>query len=652
MRQHLTDRTVVAVSPRESQVTSGLVSVVGLGYVGLPLAFRLEERGYRVLGIDTDAEKISTLRSKVAPQLTPEEQAQLARSAVRLFQNPEHVYLRRAAVVIVCVPTPVDEAHMPDLGPLTRAIESIGTYLSPGQLIIVESTVNPGVCDEVLLPILESRSGLSAGTDFFFAHCPERINPGDAKWTVATIPRVVGAGDPESLVRARTFYESVIDAEIFPMASLKEAEAVKIVENSFRDINIAFVNELAMSFHRLGIDVMRVIEGAATKPFSFIPHTPGCGVGGHCIPVDPILRALNYEAVTYILPVLSAEVGTFYYLSENEIVRMVDSGRWEVGSHGYHIHEFIETAEDGSEGAALTNRMWHAEHGELETLSEYRARVRNDLVDSRSRLEEFLDSPIETFAFPFGEFGQLPSNAAEAYDHIMDVVSDTYEIAFYQWWPGEGYTYNYPSEEVLMRRIGVEPTWSGEDLLAFLQEGLPKELPYDDTLDRNRGWRTTWGDFFIENGGLTVAAAPDSSGASVLLDGTGHWEDYRVEMVLTSPARTGVSVYVRFRDNENTAVCNFGNGFVHVEQTVEGAHRVIQGTRDRSIVIPEGPFPITISVAGRTLTCTLDGGISVTSTFLDRSLDRGGVGIKVWDPKLGESGIVLDTLSVSPASAP
>lgn len=287
MRQHLTDRTSAVAPPRSSNVTPGLVSVVGLGYVGLPLAFRLEERGYRVVGIDTDSEKVRALRSKVAPQLASEEQAQLARSAMRLFQDPEHAYLRRAAIIIVCVPTPVDDAHMPDLGPLTRAIESIGTYLSPGQLVIVESTVNPGVCDEVLLPILESRSGLTVGTDFFFAHCPERINPGDEKWTVATIPRVVGAGDAESLARARTFYESVLDAQVFPMASLKEAEAVKIVENSFRDINIAFVNELAMSFHRLGIDVMRVIEGASTKPFSFIPHTPGCGVGGHCIPVDP-----------------------------------------------------------------------------------------------------------------------------------------------------------------------------------------------------------------------------------------------------------------------------------------------------------------------------------------------------------------------------
>lgn len=390
------------------------------------------------------------------------------------------------------------------------------------------------------------------------------------------------------------------------------------------------------------------VRGERTLPERSFVLTFDDGSKESYYPVDPILRALQYEAVTFILPVLSAEEGTFYYLSENEIERMVDSGRWEVGSHGYDIHSFIKTAEDGSEGAALTNRAWLENRGALETLDEYRARVRADLVDSRSRLEEFLDRPIESFAFPFGEFGQLPSNTADAYETIMDAVADTYESAFYQWWPGSGYTYNYPTDGLLMRRIGVQPTWSGDYLLSFLEGGLPKALPYEDALDRDRGWRTTWGDFSVEDGALALAAAPDSSGASVLLDGTGHWEDYEVEMRLTSPAQTGVTVYLRFADNDNHAVCNFGNGFVHVEQTVAGEQRVIQGTRDPSIQIPEGPFAVTVSVEGRAVTCTLDGGVSAATTFLDPSLTRGGVGIKVWDPVLGESGIELDEFTVSP----
>jgi nucleotide sugar dehydrogenase len=151
----------------------------------------------------------------------------------------------------------------------------------------LESTVNPGVSESIVLPVLEKKSGLTGGKDFSLAHCPERINPGDPKWHVENINRVVGSLDATGLTKAVKFYESILTGSVMRMGSLKEAEAVKVVENSFRDINIAFVNELARSFTKLGIDVVRVIDGAATKPFAFMAHYPGCGVGGHCIPVDP-----------------------------------------------------------------------------------------------------------------------------------------------------------------------------------------------------------------------------------------------------------------------------------------------------------------------------------------------------------------------------
>ena len=190
-------------------------------------------------------------------------------------------------VIVICVPTPVTESHLPNLGPVRLSAKSIAPYIKPGQLIVLESTVNPGVCEEFILPILEEGSGMKAGKDFYLAHSPERINPGDDKWNVENTPRVVGSLEERGLEKALAFYRSILTSEIKAMKSLKEAEAVKVVENSFRDVNIAFVNELAMSFSHLGIDVVNVIEGASTKPFSFLPHYPGCGVGGHCIPVDP-----------------------------------------------------------------------------------------------------------------------------------------------------------------------------------------------------------------------------------------------------------------------------------------------------------------------------------------------------------------------------
>jgi len=193
----------------------------------------------------------------------------------------------QADIVVICVPTPVDEERNPDLTPVKSASERIAAHLHKGQLVVLESTVHPGTCEEIIIPILEQGSGLRSGEDFDVAHCPERINPGDSYWPVQRIPRVVGATSKKALARAAAFYRSILDALVYEMDTIREAEAVKVVENSFRDINIAFVNELAMSFDKLGIDVVHVIEGASTKPFAFMPHYPGVGVGGHCIPVDP-----------------------------------------------------------------------------------------------------------------------------------------------------------------------------------------------------------------------------------------------------------------------------------------------------------------------------------------------------------------------------
>lgn len=262
-------------------------TVVGLGYVGLPLALLAKQKGHDVIGIDYNKTKVKMIREGKSP-FVDEEIATLIRQ-VPLVATSAYTPVEHADTVVVCVPTPIDDNCMPDLTPVVAACTQIAKHLGhrQEQLIIIESTINPGVCEEIVLPILEKQSHLRCGEDFYLAHCPERINPGDATWNVRNIPRVVGGFDATSLRLALEFYESVIDAPIKPMQSLKEAEAVKVVENSFRDINIAFVNELAMSFTRLNIDVVNVIEGASTKPFSFMPHFPGVGVGGHCIPVDP-----------------------------------------------------------------------------------------------------------------------------------------------------------------------------------------------------------------------------------------------------------------------------------------------------------------------------------------------------------------------------
>lgn len=264
--------------------TKKSVCIIGLGYVGLPLAVQCALKGYEVYGLENDTEKNALINSGKSP--IKEEFLDDNLPKIKLVATNDPSVIKKSDVVIVCVPTPVDETFMPDLTPVKIATQTIVENLNPGQLVVIESTINPGVCEEVVEPIF-AKAGFTVGKDYELSHCPERINPGDPKWDVTNIPRVVGSFTEQGLKTSVAFYESVIDASIMPMKSVREAEATKIMENSFRDINLAFVNELAKSFDKLGIDVIDVIKGASTKPFAFMPHWPGCGVGGHCIPVDP-----------------------------------------------------------------------------------------------------------------------------------------------------------------------------------------------------------------------------------------------------------------------------------------------------------------------------------------------------------------------------
>ncbi|MFH1257092.1 MAG: nucleotide sugar dehydrogenase [Candidatus Diapherotrites archaeon] len=262
------------------------VCIVGLGYVGLPLALRCAEKGLDVHGFDVSESIVKALnngKSHIKDDALEKKAAQLKG---KIFASSDEKVLAKAETIVVCVPTPVDEKHLPDLSFVESACKAVAKSLRKGMLVVVESTVSPGTVRGVCLPLLE-KSGLKAGKDFFLAHCPERIDPGNKKWPVEKIPRVLGGISEQCAGKAKAFYGKIIDAEIVVLNSVEAAEAVKITENTFRDINIAFVNELARSFDKLGIDVKEVIKGASTKPFGYMPFYPGPGVGGHCIFCDP-----------------------------------------------------------------------------------------------------------------------------------------------------------------------------------------------------------------------------------------------------------------------------------------------------------------------------------------------------------------------------
>ena len=259
------------------------VTVVGLGYVGLPVACLCAHK-YNVIGADIDKDRISSLKEGKCPIKDEKLEVSFKKIKDKLeFTSNVEEAVSQSNIVLICVPTPVDKNHIPDLTALKSATTSVSNAMKENTLVIIESTIFPGTTEEVILPILEK-----SGKKFLLAHCPERIDPGNKNFTIERIPRVIGGIDKESSLKAFDFYETIISSgDIIVLGSVKAAEATKIMENTFRDINIAFVNEMAKSFDKAGIDITEVIKGAKTKPFAFMPHYPGAGVGGHCIPVDP-----------------------------------------------------------------------------------------------------------------------------------------------------------------------------------------------------------------------------------------------------------------------------------------------------------------------------------------------------------------------------
>jgi len=274
------------------------VGVVGLGYVGLPLAVEFARAGFRAVGIDLDERKVSAInRGESYIQDVPGAEVEEFRRAGRLEATTDPAVVSTLDTINICVPTPLRKTKDPDLSYVVSAVQTIAAHLVPGQLVILESTTYPGTTDEVVRPILEER-GLKAGRDFYLAFSPERVDPGNAKWTTRNVPKVVGGMTPTCTSLAKALYSASIDT-VVEVSSPKVAEMVKLLENTFRAVNIGLVNELALMCDRLGISVWEVVDAAATKPFGFMPFYPGPGLGGHCIPIDPFYLSWKVKEVGF-----------------------------------------------------------------------------------------------------------------------------------------------------------------------------------------------------------------------------------------------------------------------------------------------------------------------------------------------------------------
>jgi UDP-N-acetyl-D-glucosamine dehydrogenase len=285
---------------RRIENRSAHLAVIGLGYVGLPLAVELAQAGFRVTGIDLDEKRVAMLqagRSYIQDVSTSDVRV-LARSG-RLSATSDFGVLRKVDAVNVCVPTPLSKHRDPDVSHVVAAAEQVARHLHSGMLVVLESTTYPGTTDELILPLLE-KTGMKVGRDFFLAFSPERVDPGNPKFNTRNIPKVVGGVTPRCTEMAVQLYRQRLE-QVVPVSSPQVAEMVKLLENTFRSVNIGLVNELALMCARLKIDVWEVIRAAATKPFGFMPFYPGPGLGGHCIPIDPFYlswkaRASGFEA--------------------------------------------------------------------------------------------------------------------------------------------------------------------------------------------------------------------------------------------------------------------------------------------------------------------------------------------------------------------
>ena len=282
-----------------------IIGVVGLGYVGLPLAATIAEAGFATIGFDTDASKIQSLRehrsyirhvpSERLAALVLDEAPSPGRAG--FYPARDYAELSHCDGILICVPTPLTENREPDLSYVVGTAGTVARYLRRGQLVVLESTTYPGTTDEVLRPILEA-GGLRAGRDFHLAFSPEREDPNNHDFSTRTIPKLVGGVTPTCGEVAAALYGTVID-RIVPVSNASVAEAAKLLENIYRSVNIALVNELKVLFGRMGLNIWEVIDAAATKPFGFTPFFPGPGLGGHCIPIDPFYltwRARQYRA--------------------------------------------------------------------------------------------------------------------------------------------------------------------------------------------------------------------------------------------------------------------------------------------------------------------------------------------------------------------
>jgi biofilm PGA synthesis lipoprotein PgaB len=362
-------------------------------------------------------------------------------------------------------------------------------------------------------------------------------------------------------------------------------------------------------------------------------------------PVDPILKTVGFRAATFIISRYSADKGTGYYLSSGEVKEALDSGRWEIQAHAKNGHNFYPIDNKGREGHFYAHRLWKQDENRLETPQEYEARVSEDMRLVREELESVFQVKTPYFAFPFGDFGQNNTEFPEAREILVKSLRPLYDLAFYQTWPANGATHNYPEQNpFLVRRIAVNRAWTGSQLLAFLEDGRPKDLAFDDYFGSNKGWVNGWGRMDYKSGQLTVgelalSASEDTVGSLAFLDGGRLWRDYTFTADLRFVKGNSVSLLARFHDNIHYAACNFYPGTVTIEDRIGESARLLMKSEANLEPASGNRLRLGVRVIGDRIGCLIDGVLVASAAGIDPTLYEGSVGFKTWDPQLNNSEI-------------
>jgi biofilm PGA synthesis lipoprotein PgaB len=402
-------------------------------------------------------------------------------------------------------------------------------------------------------------------------------------------------------------------------------------------------------------DFYDYMEGAKKLPPKSFLLTFDDGRKDSYYPADPILKTLGFHAVMFVIDQYSLEEDSNYYLSKKELSRMAQSPQWEIQSHGYSSHSEYPIDDLGNKGHFFSNKLWLPDQNRLETVDEFIVRTSNDLQLAKNNLEEAFGKPIIAFAFPFGDYGENDINFPDAEKTIVPVAEHIYPLSFYQYSSIYRYSQNYTLPEdiktkdgILIHRIGISYGWKGKDLLSVFEKGKAKELPFTANFSDKDGWiNTNWGIVDTSQRKINLAALPDSTGSTVVLDGSNSWQDYEITAGVNWIKGSNIYLEARYRDDNNLAACNFGKNLVHVEQVWQGENRVIAGI-ENNFNPGNSTFTVGMRVKGRTVECLINGDVIVSSPFLEEPLFSGGIGIKIWDSIPGNSQLIINNLTVKP----